>query len=101
MLIGAEHYEDIVGCSTIQYEWLPTFRETEFGWVVSGQNQLELLLMVNPAASCLMIEDSLCCFWEIEEVEQPDSTTTNKCERHFRENTMRQLDGRFDVKLPF
>lgn len=90
---------------------LPTLIATEFGWLVSGD--MDLLAPSVGQASYVFFhaEDDLSDenlsltiqkLWLIEENKSEfPSLEQLECEQHFLQNTVRDADGRFRVRLPF
>ncbi|XP_055711552.1 uncharacterized protein LOC129806804 [Phlebotomus papatasi] len=86
----------------------PEFRETAFGYIVSGTvpvntnseacyNVCFLTKQADP------LQQQLEKFWTIEEAEEPQTVLSSEeqlCEKHFLENTTRDEHGRFIVRLP-
>ncbi|KMQ88603.1 hypothetical protein RF55_11885 [Lasius niger] len=78
-------------------------QKTKLGWVVGGP-------MAAPApqhvkcylSSVTRLEEQLIKFWDIEELSKKKSLSLEEeaCEAHFVENTTRDENGRFVVKLP-
>ncbi|CAB0043531.1 unnamed protein product, partial [Trichogramma brassicae] len=81
----------------------PIAIKTQLGWMLSG-------IAEKPTRSgtvvCLQAEDrmneQLKSFWEIEEPPHvtPWSDEDKLCETHYKKNTVRLPDGRYQVKLP-
>ena len=77
------------------------FRNTVFGWIVSGKQ---------PNQSCTIANSSLCIndnfdlkkFWELEEVPIANKNTAEEidCEKRYQDNTIVQ-NNRFVVGMPF
>uniref|UniRef100_A0ABD2WIV5 DUF5641 domain-containing protein n=1 Tax=Trichogramma kaykai TaxID=54128 RepID=A0ABD2WIV5_9HYME len=77
-------------------------QKTQLGWVIAGgQNEKENQLR----ASCNITDISrqLDRFWTIEDLHEDNSKSyeESQCEKHYVENTMRNNDGRYVVRLPF
>ncbi|XP_058448668.1 uncharacterized protein LOC131428639 [Malaya genurostris] len=88
---------------------LPILQNTKLGWVVSGR--YETPPQAAPISStCLItfVDDTLSQqlqrFFEMEEYTHPGphfSEEERMCEAHFEQNTVRDNNGRFQVRLPF
>lgn len=108
MLIGAEHYYEIMSIGQIKLgKQLPTLQNTVFGWVVAGK----VGALSTPSLHCGILttdEESLDekveRFWKLEEsTASPTALTIDEmnCEEHFRQTVQRDSTGRIIVKLPF
>lgn len=78
-------------------------QKTRLGWVIGGSVSSP---QPRKSISCNLsnLEKLLTRFWEVEELaEVPNSSLVEDCpmERHFRQTTRREPDGRFVVALPF
>ncbi|XP_055586460.1 uncharacterized protein LOC129739089 [Uranotaenia lowii] len=108
VLVGAELFFQLMrpGCIKLADD-LPELRETKLGWIVSGVLNEPLTNQANlcysHAASLDNAEESICRFWELEEIPADTNVTTEheECEAHFRSTYRRNNEGRFVVKLPF
>ena len=82
-------------------------QKTHLGWIVAGEfndplaisHNLQCHLTIHPSP----LESNLSKFWEIEELpaSRKLSTEEKACEQHYVENTVRNSDGRYVVRLPF
>ncbi|XP_013148452.1 PREDICTED: uncharacterized protein LOC106111033, partial [Papilio polytes] len=108
ILVGADVFWDVIGCNFINLgEQRPKLQETQFGWLVSGTVTKHKI--IDPKnldqSSCFFsqINDlSLTRFWELESINSKYSLSPEEqaCEKHFVENTRREVDGRFVVTIP-
>ena len=77
-------------------------QQTRFGWVVVGGFEGDIKSQL---ASCHLtgLRDQIEKFWLIEEIGDNSETASEEslCEAHYRENTVREDDGRYTVRLPF
>lgn len=106
LLIGADLFWDVLIGGPIRLrKEQPCFQETKLGWVVGGSIVLNSLIhKYSCNISTNSLESQVERFWRDEEVLPANSSLSLdevKCEKHFRENTCRNRDGRFVVKLPF
>lgn len=80
-------------------------QNTEFGWIMSGQITGPTTSTIEVASMVSQVEEDkqLAKFWEIEEVSQSKSLTVEEelCEQHFVNNTTRNADGTYTVRIPF
>lgn len=90
-------------------------QKTRLGWVFTGnftynsERKMHLCKLTNTQvektseSSCKELQDILTKFWEIEHVtnNSDDASTICESEKHFIQNTMRDISGRFIVALPF
>lgn len=81
-------------------------QKTQLGWIVTGEIdrvhsknnvQCHAIIHLNP------LEEKLTKFWEIEEIPTKKflSVEAKRCEEHFSENTYRNTEGNYTVRLPF
>ncbi|CAB0027825.1 unnamed protein product [Trichogramma brassicae] len=81
----------------------PIAMKSRLGWILSGradktsQGGTIVCLQTNG-----QLDDLLRSFWEIEEPPRalPWSTEDKLCEEHYKKNTVRLSDGRYQVRLP-
>nr|CAI5866999.1 unnamed protein product [Callosobruchus analis] len=104
VLIGGELFWDLIRDGKIALGLnKPVLTETALGWVVAGQVECRQPRLVK-ANVCISVELSkqVQRFWEIEEVDnaKPLSDEEKYCERHFKENTRRDVSGKFIVSMP-
>lgn len=108
LLIGADLFWKII-MPTKQFSKInqPTLQKTVFGWIIGGpfnddsqKKEIHCKFVKVPE-----IQTQLQQFWEIEECmpnnTKPLSPDEIHCENHFANNTRRNNDGRFIVKIPF
>ena len=105
ILIGAELFYEMLLPDQRTRHGYPVLQKTVLGWTLSG-----ITPHINTSTvkqNSFMVQDTtnlelnLQRFWEIEPVESTSMTTEQMaCEQHFIENTIRQSDGRFIVRLP-
>ena len=115
LLIGADLYGQLLRSGLMKSATSQLVAQnTVFGWIVSGPLEGDApgraeTSAVNPPIQAFHstqlddLDQALQRFWEIEEV----STSSNKlkpeddlCERIFLENHVRDLQGRYEVRLP-
>lgn len=108
LLIGAEYALGILtGGKVVGNENEPFAINTIFGWIVSGKlcqpESSEVFHSVVALHTDIDINNSLRMFWETEELKPQKllSQEERDCEQHFFQNTTRNGDGRFVVRLPF
>ena len=107
LLLGADSFFEILSVGQIKLgNNLPVLQKTLFGWVVSGR------CAVGPSKyhhsfmtfSDQSINANLEKLWNLEEVESKPIRYTEgqeACERYFKQTTLRNLDGRVVIRLPF
>ncbi|XP_062538393.1 uncharacterized protein LOC134206681 [Armigeres subalbatus] len=106
MLIGAEIFFKLMKPNLITIDdRLPELQESQLGWLVAGAIQSDTPsndLRFAQVASIQNVEDWMHKFWEIEEVPNASSNSTDeqRCEEHFAATHFRDNDGRFVVRLP-
>ena len=102
LLLGADIYDHIVLEAKIQQDSV-FFRETTFGWIVSGC--IAHCQRLNRVRTFHVVVDDfdLSKFWQLEEVPKYQKLSAEEiaCEKHFVETTKRLANGRFQVELPF
>ncbi|XP_075158202.1 uncharacterized protein LOC142231478 [Haematobia irritans] len=79
-------------------------QETEFGWILSGPPRARSVsTFANFVTSSDTLNEELKKFWELEEVTSMKPLSDNDvwCENFYKENTIRQPDGKYVVRLPF
>lgn len=107
ILIGADHFWDLLSEGKIPLESGPFLQNTKLGWVISGP--INKLPVISNAIYCNYtqldsIDSQLRKFWELEEVPpsfHAQSEVERACEDDFVLNTRRDPQGRFIVKMPF
>ena len=102
LLIGAEHYEHC-HCMLDDRHFFDdlAIRDTIFGEVVIGRYQNTINLKIPSSTQCLLtIDEQLRKFWELEEIDVPNSVDEEEaaCSAHFEANYSRDDDGRFIPK---
>ena len=105
LLLGADVIEDILLDNKIKDNCL-CFRESVFGWVVSGPVYLSGSNNVVSHMTTTRNFDSyqlLLKFWEKESVPETRHLTMDerRCKKHFDSTRKRNEDGRFVVQMPF
>lgn len=103
ILVGAEIFYDILCIGQIkESKYSPTFKKTNFGWIVSGKFCAENS-QNHTVCNFTVLEKQIEQFWTIEDVKQKRnySKEEEECEHHFTENVSRSDDGQFVVRLPF
>lgn len=107
LLLGAEHYHQLLAIGQIKLsEELPILQNSVFGWIVAGKIHGE---RITNAVCGICTEDenleaSIARLWELDEIgttEKSLSAAERKCEEHFAQNTVRNHQNRFQVKIPF
>uniref|UniRef100_A0ABD2WYW1 Integrase catalytic domain-containing protein n=1 Tax=Trichogramma kaykai TaxID=54128 RepID=A0ABD2WYW1_9HYME len=84
-------------------EKAPIAMKSRIGWILSGRADKP---REEGTIVCLQangqLDDLLRSFWEIEEPPRalPWSTEDKLCEEHYKKNTVRLSDGRYQVRLP-
>lgn len=108
LLIGIGHFFSLLRTGhCVLGEGLPELRETELGWVVSGEIHDESVAYVNSQqVNSITIEslnNMIKRFWEIEEISSVSQRTVEEldCEETFRSTHRRDPSGRYIVMLPF
>lgn len=106
LLLGAEWFWKLLIGAPIQlHKNQPFFQETLFGWIVSGSVELSN----NDQFSCNIIskesdlEAAVANFLNVEQVAETslEPADVNQCETFFQQTTVRDISGKFVVKLPF
>ncbi|XP_055527383.1 uncharacterized protein LOC129719998 [Wyeomyia smithii] len=108
LLIGITHFFSLMkpGQYVIDHG-LPELRETELGWVVSGEVHDVYDPVVNSqsvnAVSIEFLNKMIKRFWEVEELEDAvlPQAEEHPCEEIFRKTYRRNDSGGFIVDLPF
>ena len=105
MILGAKEYGQIIleGLEK-PYEGM-LGQNTEIGWILSGNisennsNNIQLVSMT----TYIEEDKQLTKFWEIEEIPQLRQMTQEEelCENHYNDNTIRNQDGTYTVRIPF
>lgn len=108
LLIGMNHFFSLLRTGHLVLgDGLPELRETELGWVVSGEIRDESIAVVNPqqvnAVTIESLHELIKRFWEIEEISNSSQGTAEEeeCEEIFRQSHRRDSSGRYVVRLPF
>ncbi|XP_045777595.1 uncharacterized protein LOC123875672 [Maniola jurtina] len=107
ILIGADHFWDLLSEGKIPLASGPFLQNTKLGWVISGP--INNLPVISNTILCNYtqlhsIDSQLRKFWELEEVSpgfHVQSEVERACEEDFVLNTRRDPQGRFIVKIPF
>lgn len=83
----------------------PVMKKTVFGWIVAGvitdEVPRDIVCNLSHTSIGSNIEQQVVCFWEVETVPTAEPRTEEEisCEEHFVENTRRDEQGNFVVKL--
>lgn len=84
----------------------PIAQQTTFGWILCGLCKTTRQRVSN--ATCLHtaidgVDRTLRAFWELEEVETAKQRSPEdvRCEEAFKSSTVREVTGRYKVRLPF
>ncbi|XP_062537704.1 uncharacterized protein LOC134206037 [Armigeres subalbatus] len=106
LVLGVESFFDFFdsGKKISLGERLPALQDSVFGWVVSGGfADIGQGLQINcNVATMDTLEELLCRFWTIENVESTNNYSPNetRCEAIFEDTVQRGTDGRYTVSLP-
>lgn len=104
-LLGAEIFFELLCIGQIKvanHEAL--WQKTKLGWVLAGKlGNNEFIRKTRCHLTFDRLQQQMSRFWEIEEIEDKKflSDEEYKVETHFKENTERDLLGRYTVRLPF
>lgn len=111
MLIGAEHYADLIISSHPIIQGTPSAIPTKLGWLLMGKVSENSNFTPQTQCTSLFIseiedpvETQLQRFWEIEEVNENvkiNNPEDLECEEHFSKTHSRDETGRYIVHLPF
>lgn len=112
ILLGAETFFELLSVGQVRLgNGLPTLQKTLLGWIISGrynpsiqtQNKFCHLATYKEAVSFCTLDETLKKFWEVEEIPSKPFLSAEQvlCEDHFKKNTERLPNGRFQVRLPF
>ncbi|CAK9830531.1 hypothetical protein ANTRET_LOCUS7686 [Anthophora retusa] len=107
-LLGNALFYDLLEAGQIKLE-KPSIilQNTQVGWIVTGEIVNQKPNRQGRAGRLCHIATSLdtqiARFWEIEEIPEHDflSAEETECETHFTQNTTRNEQGRYIVRLPF
>ncbi|XP_077258484.1 uncharacterized protein LOC143895317 [Temnothorax americanus] len=110
-LVGAELFWQLICVGQLRASHAhPTLQKTHFGWVLAGRfgGETRKTRAREIGAFCASITESelqnqLARFWQLEESCRPRdsySSVERFCEKHFRDNTTRDDQGRVIVTLP-
>ncbi|CAK9826629.1 hypothetical protein ANTRET_LOCUS4442 [Anthophora retusa] len=107
-LLGNALFYDLLEAGQIKLE-KPSIilQNTQVGWIVTGEIVNQKPNRQGRAGRLCHIATSLdtqiARFWEIEEIPEHDflSAEETECETHFAQNTTRNEQGRYIVRLPF
>ncbi|XP_036146240.1 uncharacterized protein LOC118646753 [Monomorium pharaonis] len=111
ILVGVELFWQLICIGTIKSnQEHPTLQKTHLGWIVAGRMSENVrdvrgceVRALHTSISDANLQDQLTKFWQVEEDFQPRdaySPIERFCEQHFRNNTVRNKDGRVMVTLP-
>ncbi|GAB0092550.1 uncharacterized protein DMENIID0001_075520 [Sergentomyia squamirostris] len=105
MLLGVDIFTQVIRANRI--EGSPTLIETAFGYIVAGQCLTSLHVTNDTCLFSMESKDPLCDalerFFHLEEPgnDMPHLTKEEQaCEEHFKANTTRLPNGRYEVSLP-
>ena len=110
ILLGADIFFELLCIGQIKLgKHMPTLQKTQLGWIFAGNLNLEqklnnkLVCNFTGEISNENLNHQLTQFWEIEEIVPQQILTTEEkiCEIQFAEDTTRNEQGRYVVKLPF
>ena len=83
-------------------------QKTQLGWIVAGKIygipfSNRKVVQCNAMQCQTSLDSELTKFWELEETSPSKILSSEEiaCEKHFSENTTRDADGRYVVRLPF
>ena len=103
MLVGADIFWSILLTDRIELgKDMPILQNTTFGWIVGGGFSSQHNSQTQN--SCLSTIDQIAKFWEFNDTESDKTAVSEEqalAENHFVNNTYRDENGRFVVKLPF
>lgn len=107
ILVGAEVFWTVVGTATIDLgKRMPKLCETKFGWIVSGAVYRHRQSLQNSLHFCNFVSSTenpdLTKFWELDSVSSKHSLSQEEraCELSFKQNTIRDDNGKFIVTMP-
>ncbi|KAL0841423.1 hypothetical protein ABMA28_015107 [Loxostege sticticalis] len=109
ILIGADRFWDLIIEGIIRLPNGPFLQNTQLGWIISGP--LNINTPKNKFVHCNFIQSidtqsidtQLRQFWELEELPKTQNALSDselECEKSFVNNTTRDVDGRFCVRIP-
>lgn len=110
ILLGAEVYSQVLQDGLRRGPFgTPIAQATSLGWILSGgaNSNAKASANINVMHCCTNENNEMLKkFWELEsDIPQPREAMFTKaeqqCEEHFNENTRRDKDGRYIVRLPF
>ncbi|XP_072400609.1 uncharacterized protein [Diabrotica undecimpunctata] len=106
MLLGTEIFYSLLCVGQIKLsEFQPILQKTLLGWILAGPMQnLQTFNSTMCNLNVVDIQNQLEKFWAVEEIPQEKqalSVGELECERMFVENTKREKDGKFIVRIPF
>ena len=101
LILGADIAEEITLEGKFSENKGLHFRNTVFGWIVSGKQPNHAGTIANTSL-CINDTFDLKQFWELEEVPKANKYTSEEiaCEKHFQETTTFE-NNRFTVQMPF
>jgi len=110
LLLGASIFWELLCIGQIRFaNNMPILQKTKFGWIVSGpiSPKAQYSNSGQTASFCIFspeiqIQRQLERFWITEECTKSKhlSSEEQACEDHFMHTTIREEDGRFNVKMP-
>ncbi|XP_066585603.1 uncharacterized protein [Prorops nasuta] len=104
ILLGADYFPALIEGPVIRSpDRSLVAQKTIFGWLVSGVLPSPVRHSALTVHHCSGLEKTLRDFWELEEVPEVKSVSTEDslCEQHFVNTFSRTPSGRFVVALPF
>lgn len=112
MLIGADHFWDLLEEGRLRLSSGPFLQNTKLGWIVSGpfyhtKHRTQTVSCNYSTLDTQAIDKQVRLFWELEELpsnrKSGDSRSEDErqCEEHFLKTTKRIENGRFCVRMPF
>lgn len=111
ILLGGDIWGDIVQTGLrLSKNGSPIAQRTRLRWILKG-TILQPTVQSNTRLSCLTtitefdesINEQLQQFWLIEEIGEEKASTDEeeKCEKYYKETTIRNASGKYTVKMPF
>ncbi|CAK1591458.1 unnamed protein product [Parnassius mnemosyne] len=105
VLLGADAYSCIIKAGIVKSpSGTLIAQSTTLGWVLSGAVSRESSTKINVLHAQLSDDELLRRFWEIEEQNSSKKILTpeeKKCEELYSKTTIRDVSGRYVVRLPF
>jgi len=114
MILGAGVFFDLLCQEQIKYDTHKfIFQKTQLGWIGCGRivnkqfatdsNSKIAMLTFNNLENDISVGEKISKFWELEDPLSDNIYTLDviKCKDHFEKSVIRDIHGRFEVKLPF